>query len=119
MIAVPADTPVTTPPLKLAILVLLQLQEPPAVASVSVIFAPLITKLLPEIEDTNGNALIKTSFEPEEVQPLPVTLTISLTESSESRSGSISPSLSYAPAVNVTLLPLLFPEIVPLLIVHA
>src|SRR5664279_3662476 len=57
IVAVPAATPVTTPPLTVAIAALLVLHTPPGVASESVIDEPLQTAAAPVIANTVGAAL--------------------------------------------------------------
>lgn len=59
MVALPADTPVTVPPLFIvAMLVLLLLQVPPAVSFASVVLLPSQTAIVPVIAPGNGSTVI-------------------------------------------------------------
>jgi hypothetical protein len=79
-VQLPADIPVTTPAvLTVAIAVLLLLQTPPDVASLSVMDEDLITVLFPEIEDTVGDWLINIRIVEDAVPQRLVTVTESFT----------------------------------------
>jgi hypothetical protein len=71
MVVVPAATPVMTPPETVATEVLLEVQVPPAVASVRSVVDPAQTLVVPVMAATVGRALTVTVVLTLEVQPLP------------------------------------------------
>ena len=74
MVTTPAATPVTTPPLTVAVAVDELLQAPPEVVSASVIVEPINTAELPEIAPTAGVAVTVMTCDTEVVPQLFVTV---------------------------------------------
>ena len=72
MVAVPADTPLTTPTLTVALDASLVLHTPLAVASVKVVVDPAQTETVPVIPDTTGRALTVTTVLTAVTQPEPL-----------------------------------------------
>ena len=62
IIAVPADTPVTTPPITIAVLLLLLLHVPPATALLSVVVVAVHTDGVPVIVPASANGLTVNSI---------------------------------------------------------
>ena len=72
MVAVPADTPLTTPPLTVAVDASEVLHTPLAVASVKVVVDPAHTEAVPVIPNTTGRALTVTTVLTAVTQPEPL-----------------------------------------------
>ena len=71
IVAVPADTPLTTPAFTVATAVALLLQLPPAVTQLKVEVVPTVRSVVPVMDATTGSSLfVKTTLSVDAVQGL-------------------------------------------------